>query len=361
VTLPLDPIGPRVITLGTAGGPRWWNGPDGRPRSGISTAVLVGDAVYLVDCGQGAGRQLKNAGIDMDRLRGVFLTHLHSDHVVDLAPLLLFSQFERKDPSLPRVLVRGPGSRGPVPPLSGRATRQVHPVSPHRPTPGTRQLMESLTEAFATDVNDRLFDSLTRPPAEHFDVADIELAPQIGFDPDEDPAPSMEPFVVHTDELVTVTATLVAHAPTAPAFAFRFDTATGSATVSGDTAPCDNLVRLARDTDLLLHEAIDLDLIASQYTDTDLMNATMDHHRRAHTTPLQAGEVATRAGARSLALHHLVPAHAPIENWLRAAETYAGPLFVPDDLAVISFASGDAHDTGEGAPFASANRTGKAR
>jgi hypothetical protein len=91
---------PHVVTLGTAGGPRWWNGPDGAPRSGISTAVVVGDAVYLVDCGQGTGRQLAAAGLRLGQVRALFLTHLHSDHVVDLPSLLLFGQFERKDPAL---------------------------------------------------------------------------------------------------------------------------------------------------------------------------------------------------------------------------------------------------------------------
>ena len=82
---------PRIVTLGTAGGPRWW-GPDpaGRRRNGIATAVVVGPVVYLVDCGRGASTQFAEAGLSMDRLRGVFLTHLHSDHTVGLPDLLLF-------------------------------------------------------------------------------------------------------------------------------------------------------------------------------------------------------------------------------------------------------------------------------
>ncbi|MCO7219844.1 MBL fold metallo-hydrolase [Klenkia sp. PcliD-1-E] len=337
MSLPIDPSGPRVITLGTSGGPRWWNGPDGRPRSGIATAVVVGDLVYLVDAGQGAGRQLKNAGIDLARVRAVFLTHLHSDHVVDLPTLLLFAAFERKDPELPAITVRGPGSRGALPPVSDRAQRPVRPVAPERPLPGTRDLVDGLVRAFATDVNDRLFDSLTRGPDEHLDVADIELPADLAFDPDVDVAPPMAPIEVFRDDAVVVTAVLVSHAPTAPAFAFRFDTAEGSVTISGDTAPCDNLVILAAGTDLLMHEAIDLEGIAAQYPGGQLTDATMDHHRRAHTTPREAGEIATRAGARALLLHHLVPVHSPPERWQAARETFAGPLFVPDDLSTVPF------------------------
>jgi ribonuclease BN (tRNA processing enzyme) len=330
---------PHVVTLGTAGGPRWWDRPEGTSRSGISTAVVVGDAVYLVDCGQGAGRQLARAGLPIDRLRAVFLTHLHSDHVVDLPSLLLFALFERRDPAAPPIAVHGPGPRGALPPVSEHARTAPRPVAPENPTPGTVDMVRHLCAAYATDINDRVFDSLVRPPSDHFDVHDIAVPAGVGFDPNGDVAPAMEPFPVFRDEHVEVTATLVAHPPTAPAFAFRFDTPSGSVTISGDTAPCDNLVRLADGTDLLLHEAIDLDLVAGRYPASARREAIMAHHRRAHTTPRQAGTIAERAGARALALHHIVPPHSPRETWLVAGETFSGTLHVPDDLDVLEFSA----------------------
>src|SRR5690606_9158772 len=60
-----SPMIPYVVTLGTAGGPRWWKDHEGTPRFGIATAVVVGEAWYLVDCGQGAGRQANAAGLSM--------------------------------------------------------------------------------------------------------------------------------------------------------------------------------------------------------------------------------------------------------------------------------------------------------
>src|SRR5690242_4973980 len=73
----------RLVLLGTAGGPVWWPNCD---REGISSAVVVGDAVYIVDCGDGVGKRLKQAGLGpintvsgmtgMETLRGIFLTHL---------------------------------------------------------------------------------------------------------------------------------------------------------------------------------------------------------------------------------------------------------------------------------------------
>ena len=76
----------RLVLLGTAGGPVWWPNCD---REGISSALVVGDAVYVVDCGDGVGKRYKQAGLGqnnlvsgmsgMENLRGIFLTHLHSD------------------------------------------------------------------------------------------------------------------------------------------------------------------------------------------------------------------------------------------------------------------------------------------
>ncbi len=328
---------PYVITLGTAGGPRWWKDHHGAPRFGIATAVVVNGTWYLVDCGQGAGRQANAAGLDMADLGGIFITHMHSDHTVDLPSMLLFGAFELKNTSRGPIPVIGPGDRGKLPPLSPRATSVPAPVAPHRPTPGVTGLVEGLLGAYATDINDRIFDSLAKSPTEQFAPREIDLPVGTGFDADTNVAPDMEPVEVFRDDNVTVTAILVSHHPTAPAYAFRFDTETGSVTISGDTAPCANMVRLARDTDLLLHEAINLEILAAQYSDAQMLQATMDHHRRAHTTAAEAGSIAEAAGARHLALHHLVPSYSPPEAWAEARTTFDGPLSIPDDLDVIPF------------------------
>lgn len=335
------PSAPYVVTLGTAGGPRWWKDHRDQPRFGIATAVVVNDTWYLVDCGQGAGRQAHAAGLKMADLGGIFITHMHSDHTVDLPSMLLFGAFELKNTSRGPIPVVGPGDRGKLPPLSERATSVPTPVAPHRPTPGVAGLVEGLLAAYATDCNDRIFDSLAKSPTEQFTPREISIPADIGFDPDTCVAPEMEPIEVYRDDNVTVSAILVSHHPTAPAYAFRFDATAGSVTISGDTAPCANTVRLARDTDLLLHEAINLDVLATQYTDAQMRQATMDHHRRAHTTAAQAGSIAEKAGARHLALHHLVPSYSPPEAWEEARTTFAGPLSVPEDLATIPFGRAD--------------------
>lgn len=335
---------PYVVTLGTAGGPRWWSDHQGHPRSGIATAVVVNRTWYLVDCGQGAGRQAAAAGLRMADLGGVFITHMHSDHTVDLPSLLLFGAFELKNAATGPIPVIGPGDRGKLPPLSPRATAVPAPIAPERPTPGVDGLVHGLLAAYATDCNDRIFDSLAKSPAEQFEPREIELPADIGFDPDTDVAPEMEPIEVFRDENVAVSAILVSHHPTAPAFAFRFDTRAGSVVISGDTAPCANMVRLARGADLLLHEAINLDILQAQYTDAEMMQATMDHHRRAHTTAAEAGSIAAAAGVGHLALHHLVPSYSPPEAWDEARTTFDGRLSIPEDLDVIPFGTRHATD-----------------
>lgn len=334
---PPSPLIPYIVTLGTAGGPRWWKDHEGGARFGIATAVVVGDTWYLVDCGQGAGRQANAAGLSMADLGGIFITHMHSDHTVDLPSLLLFGAFELKNSNRGAIPIVGPGDRGKLPPLSPRATSTPSPIAPERPTPGISGLVSGILSAYATDCNDRIFDSLAKSPQEQFAAHEIQIPAHLGFDPDTDVAPPMEPIEVFRDENVTVTAILVSHHPTAPAFAFRFETAGGSVTISGDTAPCENMVTLARGTDLLLHEAINLDILAAQYSDAQMLQATMDHHRRAHTTATEAGSIATAAEVQHLALHHLVPSYSPPEAWEAARHTFSGELSIAEDLQVIAF------------------------
>ena len=332
---------PHVVTLGTAGGPRWWSGANAGKRSGIATAVVVGEAVYLVDAGSGVGNQLMKAGFSVADLRGIFLTHLHSDHCIDLASLAIFGLFTLR-PGQEPIRIIGPGDRGVLPPVSPRAVVEPTPIFPEQPTPGTKAMFEHLMRAYGTDLNDRIIDALRPSPLDRFTASDIELPADLGYDPNSNPTPAgMAPFEIYRDELVTVTAVLVEHPPVAPALAFRFDTAEGSVTISGDTAPCENLVTLARGTDLLLHEAIDFEWVSRAYgnAETEEAQASMDHHRRSHTSVQDAIALAEKAGAAQLALHHLVPGTTPNSVWVSKAEEFSGTFLVPDDLDVISFST----------------------
>lgn len=328
-----DSPGMYAVALGTAGGPKWW-GRSGFD-AGTATAVVVDGAVYLVDFGYGAGRQVRKAGLDFSNVRALFVTHMHSDHTVDLPGLLLFSHRD-----IERIEIYGPGDRGKLAPLTDQADTEPEVIDPHDPTPGIKETIRRLFSAYAHDLNDRARDYGSQPQTAKFPAFDIAIPTDIGFDPDTNVAPPMEPFKVYEDERVVVSAILVNHHPTAPAFAFRFDSQYGSVVISGDTGYCDNTIRIAQGCDILFHEVISLEPIRArtekEVGDPQLVQAIMDHHERAHTTPADAGLIAQRAGVNKLVLHHFAPASAPRTDWMEAGVHFEGELIIARDLDEIA-------------------------
>jgi len=146
--------------------------------------------------------------------------------------------------------------------------------------------------------------------------------------------PPVDPFPVYEDDLVRVTATLVNHAPVFPSFGFRFDTEDGSITISGDTAPSDNLVRLAQGTDILVHECIDAAWVNARFPEprTPAIEGLVQHLLGSHTSIEQVGPVGDRAGAGTLVLTHLVPANNPVATWQKAQAGFSRRLVVGEDL-----------------------------
>ena len=144
---------------------------------------------------------------------------------------------------------------------------------------------------------------------------------------------------VMQDENVKVTAALVDHPPTVPAFGYRFDGHDRSVVISGDTAPSDNLIRLARGADVLVHEALYAPgverLVASVPNAATRTQSILSHH----TTAEDAGRVAQAAGVKTLVLSHFVPAEDPAVTdrmWSDAARKhFGGQVIVGKDLLEI--------------------------
>jgi ribonuclease BN (tRNA processing enzyme) len=335
----------RLILLGTAGA----SSPKAT-RAGYSNAIVIGDAAYIVDCGEGVHRQAWRSGISMhpDRrpksgstVRSIFFTHLHSDHVIDFANLL-FGFWPTR-----RIDVFGPGEAGlpitPYPP-----DRVVPLVFPSAPTPGIRALTEKLFEAFAYNINVRIADEgrsdLTANIVVHeLGVAHDDYRPDIDLGVEASgrsmatAAPPMEPVEIYPldDNGVRVSAILVQHAPVFPAMAYRFDTPSGSVVFSGDTGPCDNLVRLAQGADYLVHEVIDVGFIANLVTKLPNRDNIIKHLTESHTSPEDAGRMARLAGVQTLVLSHLVPGDSEIAEaaWeARAGAEFAGNIICGVDL-----------------------------
>jgi hypothetical protein len=262
----------------------------------------VGDGdVYLVDFGDGSAKRFKEAALVEEALR---------------TPGGQWGQ-ER----LTAMFITHPGETPPEIPLEN-------------PVPGTVDMTNYLYQAFALDLNDRMRDSRKPSLRTSFDVHDIELPAGVGFHPNDNHHPEMEPFLVHEDDKVKVTATLVDHYPLAPAFGFRFDSADGSVVFSGDTAPSQNLVRLAKGADILVHEVITEEWVDILFPPprTPVQEALRNHLLTAHTLPEDAGRIATEAGVSTLVFSHIVPGNAEDKDLMVARRTFSGRIVSGHDL-----------------------------
>jgi ribonuclease BN (tRNA processing enzyme) len=320
----------RLVLLGTAGGPL-----PSPTRSGIAQAVVVGDRVHVVDCGSGVTRQLRRARL-LSGLSSVFLTHLHSDHACDYFNLFLLGwpmlQFN------PPVPVYGPGSAGPMCALPAEDDEPAIPlVNPANPTPGIVDVTRRHIEAAAFDLNIRMREAGRSDLTELIVPSEIAIPATVGASPLGAVAPPMAPIVVIDDGDLRVTAVLVQHAPVFPAFAFRFDTAAGSIVISGDTAPCPNLVALAQGADILVHEVYD---DTRKYDDEETREAEQRLHHlvTSHTAITEVGKVAGEAGVGRLVLTHFIPGEdvLPDSHWLERITGFDGEVTVGQDLLELS-------------------------
>lgn len=326
--LPLAPdTGMHLVLLGTGGGPVPFPG-----RAGIVTAVVVDGYTYLVDLGHGAFDQVGKAGLDVSRIPAAFITHLHSDHVADLWALP-WLRFGGANPLGMPLQVYGPGRAGGLQPQ--RTEGDVRLVAPDNPTPGTEDLIARAIEGSAYDLNVRMRDEGWPDIATMVVGHDVMPPASAGAD-FETTCPDMEPFEVYADERVRVTATLVEHAPVFPSYGFRLDSRHGSVTISGDTARSTNLIRLARGTDALVHEVIDVRVLQ---LDPTMTPDRLAHLVESHTPVTEVGAIAREAGAKRLVLSHLAPSTKalPDAGWRsQAQQGYDGPVHVGNDLDVIS-------------------------
>jgi ribonuclease BN (tRNA processing enzyme) len=340
----------RLVLLGTAGGSAARS-----TRCGCANALIVDGVAYLVDCGEGVHTQLHRSGLVATRRFGasgerpvvgtIFVTHLHADHIMDLINVLQGSWPNS------RIDIYGPGPAGP--PFTTHDD-PVHPVRfPEDPAPGIKRVLDHLNRAFAMNINARLIAEQRSDYIDQLvvheiglkgelepDINSVEVAVAIERADAQFEIPAVEPFLVRPEDEhgVTVTATLVQHAPVFPALAYRFDTPHGSVVFSGDTGPCDNVVRLAQGADILVHEVIDLDALLGRISQLSTFETVRGQLGRSHTPVQEVGHIAARAGVRTLVLSHLVPgegAHSP-EEWeamaREAAPEFTGEIVCGVDL-----------------------------
>jgi ribonuclease BN (tRNA processing enzyme) len=296
-----------LILLGTAAAPMPVAG-----RAGISSALVIDDRVFVVDCGRGAPSGYVNAGLDFRRLEAVFITHLHADHTGDLPGMLLYPWGVRSDAGgpLPPIHVHGPSRPKALPEGDTTFHRQTT-IHPELPAPGTADLVRDVLAAFAYHLNVMPLDARMPDAGALVRGFDIALPPPVND-------ARQSPVLVLQDDSVQVRAVAVTHGRAVPALAYRFDTPDGSVVFSGDTTVNDDLVALARGADILVHSVADLEALQRN----GLTGAALERMAALHTDVSQVGSVAQRAGVSELILTHYLPAEPDAisdEQWAQRA------------------------------------------
>lgn len=274
----------KLVLLGTGGGPR-----PSASRFPTSQAVVVGNRVIVVDCGNGVAKQLTAAGLSPRDMTDLLITHHHVDHSADLGYLPMTAWIEGRTD---RISVYGP--------------------------PPTVGALDSILDGYAEDLAKRTR-STGRPPFRPLVQAQDILAPGVVFE----------------DENVRVTAAFVDHPPFEIALGYRIDAHGRSVVISGDTAPSENLVALATGADVLVHEVVHPAGLAGLQESTNAATIA-DHMRNNHTMVEDLGALAARAGVRTLVLSHLIPHDLPPEEWLSAlGDEFTGDVVIGEDLMAL--------------------------
>lgn len=237
-------------------------------RAGPGTLVQYGDLSLQFDAGRATTLRLAEAGVQPHALTALFLTHVHSDHVVDLPDLVMARWIERNlhlSPPLPVVAVDGLAAR----------------------------FVERMLDPYQDDLAIRTAHEIS---AQHPEVR----LQTFGL-------PEGEPEIVWqaADDSVTVQAVAVRHQPVPEAVGFRVDTPDGAVVISGDTRVCDPIEHLCAGAQILVHEACRATALADAIRGTPLTRI-FDYH--ADTVAL--GAMAERAGVPHVVLTHLIPAPA---------------------------------------------------
>ena len=241
-------------------------------RAQTCVMVRAGENIYIVDIGDGSASNLRNWGMPFNKIKSVLLTHLHSDHIFDLASLHQASWIMQRRKA--KLDVYGPQGVGLV------------------------------TKGFESAYEPDYFFRNTHHGAQ---IAPLDVA---GLNPHT--VDLNQPKIIDEDGLI-VTAFEVVHDPVKPALGYRFDYKGRSLVISGDTSYSENLIENSRDVDVLIHEAqanhmINLIRDFNIQMGANLAAKVMEDIITYHTTPAQAAEIANLANVKHLIFYHLTPA-----------------------------------------------------
>jgi ribonuclease Z len=250
-----------------------------RARAKACVAVIAGGGFYLVDVGPESVENLVQWGIPLGKIKGVLLTHFHSDHIGDLGELNLQTWAQ--------------GRPQPLDVYGG---------------PGVEEVVEGFNRAYRHDQGyrtahhtERLFPPSTWPLVAR-PLARDSADPCLG-----------SPMTVLEDGNLRITAIEVNHAPVTPAYAYRFDHKGRSVFVSGDLKYEPAVATAAEGADVIVMEAIARPMVTALSNGAaaagrDRQAAILHDIQDYHIDPEHAADLANAAGAKLLLLYHLLPA-----------------------------------------------------
>ncbi|MDJ1017381.1 MAG: MBL fold metallo-hydrolase [Paracoccaceae bacterium] len=278
-----------VHLLGVKGGPAI------RPGSHMPTSVLVriGGKTILVDAGLGAARGVCDAGVALPEIDLILITHLHSDHYLELGPLLHTT-------------------------WTAGLSKTIPLIGPEGLDDYWRHFLRSMAFDIELRIRDEGRNDLTG-------CADISV---------------LREGAVWSEGGLTIRAMRNVHPPIEDSFALRIEAEGRSVVISGDTAPMDAMVEFARGADVLVHEAMLTDGVEAVIAKTPNGDDRLRTHiLRSHSAAEEVGRIAREAEVGHLALNHLLPDGLPgfsETDWERAVrEHWSGPLTIGRDGVTI--------------------------
>ena len=228
-------------------------------RFGPANLISTNKSSILVDCGSGVTQRLKEAKVSTADIDALFLTHLHSDHVVDLYQLIISSWHSYRTKSWK---IYGPR--------------------------GTKKFVKKLMNTWKDERILRIKNE-HRSSVQAFNIRVTEFS---------------EYGKIKIKDLVVEYFT-VDHKPVKYAYGFNFFHQKKKLTISGDTKPCENLMKYGQLTDVLLHEVFIENEIHSLFRMRS--KKTLHNVKAYHTLSTIVGKVAKITRCKKLVLTHFVP------------------------------------------------------
>ena len=258
-------------------------------RFGPANLVSSKKSYLLVDCGSGVTQRLKQAEVSTANIDALILTHLHSDHVVDFYQLI----------------------------ISSWHSYRIKPWKIYGPK-GTKKFLTKIMNAWREERSLRIsYESRSSIEAFKLDIVEFVDFGKI----------KIKDFVFEYFR--------VDHYPVKYAYGFNFYNNKKKLTISGDTKPCENLLKYAQKCDVLLHEVF----IEGEIKEINKMRTkeTLHNVKSYHTTSSMVGKVASLTRCKKLVLTHFVPTQFNVKKLKSVVKKDYGkdPIIGKDLLKII--------------------------